>query len=191
MQTLQCVPCVCSHTCFWLQPPDSQRKLKIQTLLTDPLQPGLFYKTPLSLIPSFINSLSNSLILFLQIFKTPSLPNHMSQEPEVLRESAPPSMCHMSRVTCHMSCVTCHVSHVACIFCLFCFYKLVELLGGGSVINGDIIDANKYVEKKGDKYNFTPIYPSLGQVPWMCHEMQCTVPRFCARQLFWLFRRLE
>ena len=34
-------------------------------------------------------------------------------------------MCHMSHVTCHMSLVT------------FFFYKVVELLGGRSFINGD------------------------------------------------------
>ena len=66
----------------------------------------------------------------------------------------PPNMlhvtCHMSRVTCHVSRVTCHVSHVTCqkkkIYILikkklFFFYlkkmdKVVELVGGGSVING-------------------------------------------------------
>ena len=41
-------------------------------------------------------------------------------------------MCHMSRVRCHMSHVTCHLSHVTYIF----FYKVVKLVGGGSVIDG-------------------------------------------------------
>ena len=65
-------------------------------------------------------------------------------------------MCHLSRVMCHMSPVTCHLSPVACpnIFLKhFSFKKkkkyhnlfftlkkkqenLVELVGGGSVING-------------------------------------------------------
>ena len=36
--------------------------------------------------------------------------------------------------TCHMSHVTCHVSHVT--FSYFFFYKVVKLVGGGSVING-------------------------------------------------------
>ena len=65
--------------------------------------------------------------------------------------------CHISRVTCHLSPVTCHVSpaHVTCqkyIFLHFhykkniyiyyfftlqkIFDKVVELVGGGSVING-------------------------------------------------------
>ena len=38
--------------------------------------------------------------------------------------------CQVSRVTCCVSHVTCHVSHVTF------FYKVVELVGGGSVING-------------------------------------------------------
>ena len=42
-------------------------------------------------------------------------------------------MCHMSRVTCHMSRVTCHVSHVTIFF--FKFYKMVQLISGGSIIN--------------------------------------------------------
>ena len=48
--------------------------------------------------------------------------------------------CHMSHVTCHVSHVTCHVSHVTCHMSLFYFLffsdKVVELIGGGSVING-------------------------------------------------------
>ena len=47
----------------------------------------------------------------------------------------------MSCVTCHMSRVTCHMSRVTYIYIFFYFlffflYKLVELVGGGSVING-------------------------------------------------------
>ena len=55
-------------------------------------------------------------------------------------------MCHVSRVTCHVSDVMCHVSGVTCqvsgVSCFFCFFvvvfldKVVELVGGGSVING-------------------------------------------------------
>ena len=75
-------------------------------------------------------------------------------------------MCHMSCVPCHMSCVMSHVSHVMChlsrvtchlskyyffnfhfLFCIFRFFcfvfyhkkivdKVMELVGGGSVING-------------------------------------------------------
>ena len=36
----------------------------------------------------------------------------------------------MSHVTCHMASVTCHMP------CVFFFYRLVELVHGGSVING-------------------------------------------------------
>ena len=50
----------------------------------------------------------------------------------------------MSGVMCHISCVRCQVSGIKCqvpgfmcqIFFLFFFYKLVGLVGGGSVING-------------------------------------------------------
>ena len=49
-------------------------------------------------------------------------------------------MCHVSRFTCHMSCVMCHLSHVTFFpfffWSLKIFYKVVELVGGGSVING-------------------------------------------------------
>ena len=56
-------------------------------------------------------------------------------------------MCHVSRVTCHLShvmCqvspVTCHLSHVKKYFLIFFILKkiywVVELVGGGSVING-------------------------------------------------------
>ena len=41
-------------------------------------------------------------------------------------------MCHVSCVTCHVSHVTCHMSHVL----FLCFEKVVELAGGGYVING-------------------------------------------------------
>ena len=53
-------------------------------------------------------------------------------------------ICRMSHVTCHMSCVMCHMSHVTCymshvtvyIYIYISFYKVVELIGEGSVING-------------------------------------------------------
>ena len=51
----------------------------------------------------------------------------------------PPNMsrvtCHLSRVKCHVSHVTCHMLHVTC-HIFFFFYKVVKLIGGGSVING-------------------------------------------------------
>ena len=40
-------------------------------------------------------------------------------------------MCRMSHVTCHI----CHLSHVIS-FILFLFFKMSELVSGGSVING-------------------------------------------------------
>ena len=76
------------------------------------------------------------------IFKVLSIPNHKSWGAEILKECSPPTMCHMlcvkfhaSHVTCQVSGVTCHVSSVIFSFS-FLFYKLVELFGGGSVING-------------------------------------------------------
>ena len=80
-----------------------------------------------------------------------------------MRECSPPQTCHVSHVTCHVSRVKCHMSHVTChvshvtfffifflylfIFFFFLFYffifyfyffsdKVVELISGGSVING-------------------------------------------------------
>ena len=58
----------------------------------------------------------------------------------MLRDCSPPKhvMCHVSRVTCHMSRVTCPMSHFL-IFLIFFFFsfsdKVVNLIGGGSVIN--------------------------------------------------------
>ena len=48
-------------------------------------------------------------------------------------------ICHVSRVTCHVSHVTCQLSHVFFFFFFLFFKKMdkgVELVGGGSVING-------------------------------------------------------
>ena len=42
--------------------------------------------------------------------------------------------CHMSGVRCQVSCVTCQVSDDFIFY--FIFFKVVELVGGGSVING-------------------------------------------------------
>ena len=76
------------------------------------------------------------------IFKVLSIPNHKSWGAELLRECSPPTMCHMSRVICHVSCVRCQVSGVTCQvsdffnFKFLFFYKVVGLVGGGSVING-------------------------------------------------------
>ena len=66
------------------------------------------------------HSFSQSVILFLQTFKISLHPN---------RKCSPPN--HFSHVMCHVSRVTYQVSHVT-----FFFYKVVELFGGGSIING-------------------------------------------------------
>ena len=78
-----------------------------QSLLIN--RPGLaraFLLTPLSLIMLFI--------LFVKICKTPSLPNHKSQRPDILRQYSQTPVCHVENVTCHMLCVMCHVSGVRC-----------------------------------------------------------------------------
>ena len=38
--------------------------------------------------------------------------------------------CHLSGILCQVFCVRCHMSYI------YFFYKVVELVGGGSVING-------------------------------------------------------
>ena len=92
-------------------------------------------------IHSFIHSLTNSSI-------SSKSSGHLHSQTIWARDlkfrenvHLPPCVtCHMSRVTCHISCVTCHVSHVACHmshFFSFLFFldKVVELVGGVSVIN--------------------------------------------------------
>ena len=50
----------------------------------------------------------------------------------------PPVMCHVYHVMSHMSHVMCPISHVTChMSCFFFFDKLLKLIGGGFVINGD------------------------------------------------------
>ena len=75
---------------------------------------------------SFSHSLTDSLVLFLQILKTPSLQNSIGSRSEVFRECLPPSMYHMSHVTCYMSHVIshviCQVTYVTHIFFCFVFW---------------------------------------------------------------------
>ena len=66
---------------------------------------------------------------FVQNLQDTVYPNQKSWGAEILRECSPPSMCHMSGVRCCVSGVKCHI------FFLFIF-KVVELVRGGSVING-------------------------------------------------------
>ena len=61
------------------------------------------------------------------------IPNLMSYVAEDLRKCSSPTMCCMSCVTCHVSCFMCHMSHVY--FNVYIFYKVMELGGGGSIIN--------------------------------------------------------
>ena len=79
-------------------------------------------------------------------FKTLSIPNRKSWEAEVLRECSPPAKSQMSPVTCQVPGVRCQVSCVQCLIFIFfwggggwgwgCVDKVVELFGGGGVING-------------------------------------------------------
>ena len=61
------------------------------------------------------------MILSFRIFRKLSIPNRKSWGADILREYSRPTICHMSRVT---------LSHY-----LF-FDKVIELVGGGSGING-------------------------------------------------------
>ena len=85
----------------------------------------------------FIDSFSQSVS---QPFP-PNIQNIINHKPEELgswnlRECSPPTTYHMSHVAClvlcvTMSCVICHMSHI-----FFFFYKVLKLIGGGSLING-------------------------------------------------------
>ena len=66
-----------------------------------------------------------------------SLSQTVKAKEQIFWENVHPLPC----VICHVSCVTCHISHVTChiwcvTFVLVSFFLLVELFGGGSVING-------------------------------------------------------
>ena len=72
----------------------------------------------------------------------------------------------MSRVTCHMSRVTCHMSRVMCHFLFFIFFyliffpdKVVELIGGGSVINGATPSSFPYGLKMMSKNTLSELQP--------------------------------
>ena len=97
-------------------------------LLTDPVQPGLFYK-------QLCHSLINQVILSLRVFKTISLQNLKSLGAQILREYSSPTLCHMSGVRCqvsgvtsHVSSVTCQVSHVTFLFVKYIYIFLSSFL---------------------------------------------------------------
>ena len=76
-----------------------------QLQVIDLVQPELFYRHFCNyLIDSFIHQV----ILFLPIFKIPSIPNHKSQRPNILRECSPSTMCCMSGVMYRMSGAACN-----------------------------------------------------------------------------------
>ena len=76
----------------------------------------------------------HQIILLFRIYKTLSIPNHKSWGAEIWGECSFPTMWHMSHVTYHMTHVTCHVLGVKCH--IFLYDKVVEVVGGGCVING-------------------------------------------------------
>ena len=82
-------------------------------------------------INMFVYSLIHYIILLFWMFKTLSIPNCMSWGAEMLRECSPPTI---SGVKSQVSCVTYQVSGVRCNFFFF-FYKVAELVCGGSVTN--------------------------------------------------------
>ena len=95
--------------------------------------------------PPVMFQMSNILCLVSHATFQP-FPNRNSYGPAIFAWYSPYPMCHVSRVTCQVSHVTCDVSCVTCdmshviwhiiIFLLFLFYKLLKLVGEGSVING-------------------------------------------------------
>ena len=70
---------------------------------------------------SFINSLTDKVILSFRNFKTLYIPNSKSSGAKTLKECSLPTICHMSCVTCHVSGVTCQVSGVT-LFSSFHFF---------------------------------------------------------------------
>ena len=117
------------------------------------MKPGLFYKY---LGNEVSQSISQSVILCLNIFKKFSLLNLKTLEAKILREVSPSLTCHVSHVMYHVSHVMCHTSYVIChmsrvtvhmyhvaftrntieiIFSFLVSDKVVNLFDGGSFIN--------------------------------------------------------
>ena len=91
---------------------------------------GLFYKHLHHwFIDSLIHQLSNPFVQNLQ-------DTVRAGELKFWENVHPPQSvtCHMLRVMCQLSRVRCHMSHIIILF--FYLDKVVELVGGGSVING-------------------------------------------------------
>ena len=87
-------------------------------------------------------------------------------------------MCHVSHFMCHMSCFTCHMSHVT-----FFFYKVVELVVGGSFINRTTLSSLKWFS--------SPYFQSIGPLGQCFHRVAMSVCLpFCVSDpfscyLFW------
>ena len=83
--------------------------------------------------PSLIKTLTNSSFVKISS-KHPHLETLRVRDLNFLENvHLPPSvMCHVSHVMCHMSGVACHIHF----FLLLFSDKMLELVGGGSVING-------------------------------------------------------
>ena len=76
-------------------------------------------------------------VLFLVSHTTlQSFPNRKSQGPAIFVMCLVSHVrCNMSLLICHVSLATCHMSCYTNFFLIFFFYKLLELVGEGSVIN--------------------------------------------------------
>ena len=84
----------------------------LKSVINRPCVAGAVLQTLLLLIHSFIHSFSQSVILFLQTFKTSENSNRKSEGAEILRDWSPSTICRMSCVMCQMSRITSHVSCV-------------------------------------------------------------------------------
>ena len=140
---LACLPCVLWPLCLgysWVSNQKTEINWKIRIFFEFFNRPGV--AGAVLQTPSWLTDL---ITLFLQIFKTPSLPNHNSLGADILRGCSPSTTCHPPTcVTCHVSYVTCHMSLVTCqmsidniiIIIIFFFLKSMELVVPGSVFNG-------------------------------------------------------
>ena len=132
-----------SHTtCLWYKRSHWSAKTEtidmIYMIINRPGVARAVLQLPSSLINSLIHSLIHPLV---PICSIPCYSQTIRARELKFWENVHPTlcvMCHVSCVKCQVSSVTCHISGVACHFCLL-FFSLgegLDLLGGGSVING-------------------------------------------------------
>ena len=91
---------------------------------------GAVLQTP----PSLIKSVRDPIPQYPQNIGTPK---PLKIGTGIVRQCSPRSVCQVSHIMCHVSHVICHVSSVTCHTFEFDFYyNLLQLVGGGSVLNG-------------------------------------------------------